>query len=126
MTLQFERKYSTQSSGAPCHVSFGFFSGFYGIILPELQIDPQPESTTQPKARGLLHMECDFAIALPYKIRLQDSASIIEDLQEENSRTLGNYLRRLQDYSRISWSTFQPRDASSILEDIWLVILGDA
>jgi hypothetical protein len=126
MTLQFERKYSTQGSGAPCHVSFGFFSGFYGIILPELQIDPQPEFTTQPKARGLLHMECDFAIALPYKFRLQDNASIIEDLQEKNSRTLGNYSRRLQDYSRISWSTFQPRDASSILEDFWLVAPGDA
>jgi hypothetical protein len=28
MTLQFERKYSTQGSGALCHVSFGFFSGF--------------------------------------------------------------------------------------------------
>jgi hypothetical protein len=40
MTLQFERKYSTQGSGAPCHVSFGFFSGFYGIRLAELQIDP--------------------------------------------------------------------------------------
>jgi hypothetical protein len=26
MTLQLERKYSTQGSGAPCHVSFGFFS----------------------------------------------------------------------------------------------------
>jgi hypothetical protein len=26
MTLQFERKYSTQGSGAPCHVSFSFFS----------------------------------------------------------------------------------------------------
>jgi hypothetical protein len=51
-------------------------------------------------------MECDFAIALPYKFRLQDNASIIEDLQEENSRTLGNYSRILQDYSRISWSTF--------------------
>jgi hypothetical protein len=71
-------------------------------------------------------MECDFAIALSYKFRLQDNASIIEDLQEENSRTLGNYSRRLQDYSRISWSTFQPRDASSILEDFWLVALGDA
>jgi hypothetical protein len=126
MTLQFERKYSTQGSGAPCHVSFGFFSGFYEIILPELQIDPQPESTTQPKARGLLHMECDFAIALPYKFWLQDNASIIKDLREKNSRTLGNYSRRLQDYSRISWSTFQPRDASSILEDFWLVVLGDA
>jgi hypothetical protein len=31
MTLQFERKYSTQGLGAPCHVSFGFFSGFSGF-----------------------------------------------------------------------------------------------
>jgi hypothetical protein len=52
MTLQFERKYSTQGSGAPCHVSFVFFSGFFGIFLSKLQMDPQPESTTQPKARG--------------------------------------------------------------------------
>jgi hypothetical protein len=58
MTLQFKRKYSTQGSGAPCHVSFGFFSRFCGIILSELQIDPQPESTTQPKARG--HISFDF------------------------------------------------------------------
>jgi hypothetical protein len=126
MTLQFERKYSTQGSGASCHVSFGFFSGFCWIFLQELQIDPQPESTTQPKARGLLHLECDFAIALPYKLRLQDNESIVEDLQEQNSRTLGNYSRRRQDYSRISWSTFQPRDASSILEDFRLIALGDA
>jgi hypothetical protein len=82
MTLQFKTKYSTQSSGALWHVSFGFFSGFCGIILPELQIDPQLESSTQPKARGLLHMECDFAIALPYKLRLQDNTGIVEDLQE--------------------------------------------
>jgi hypothetical protein len=52
-TLQFERKYSTQGSGAPCHVSFDFFSGFYGIILAELQIDPQLESMIRSKARGL-------------------------------------------------------------------------
>jgi hypothetical protein len=77
MTLQFERKYSTQGSGALCHVSFGFFlSGFFGIFLPRLQLDPQPEPTAQPKARGLLHMECDFAIALPYQLRLQDKTDI--------------------------------------------------
>jgi hypothetical protein len=52
MTLQFERKYSTQGSGAPCHVSFGFFSGFFGIFLSKLQMDTQLEPTTQPKARG--------------------------------------------------------------------------
>jgi hypothetical protein len=89
MTLQFEKKYSTQGSGALCHVSFGFFSRFYGIFLPKLQMDPQPESATQPKARGLLHMECDFAIALPYQFRLQDNTGIVEDLQERHSRTLG-------------------------------------
>jgi hypothetical protein len=71
-------------------------------------------------------MECDFAIALPYKFRLQDNTSIVEDLQERNSRTLGNYSRRLQDYSRVGLSTFHPRDASSILEDFRLVVLGDA
>jgi hypothetical protein len=71
-------------------------------------------------------MECDFAIALPYQLRLQDNTGIVEDLREQNSRTLGDYSRRLQDYSKISWSTFQPRDASSTLEDFRLVVLGDA
>jgi hypothetical protein len=89
MTLQFERKYSTQGSGAPCHVSFGFFSRFFGIFLPELQVDPQPESTTQPKARGLLHMECDFAITLPYQLRLQDNMGIFKDLRGSTRGRLG-------------------------------------
>jgi hypothetical protein len=34
-------------------------------------------------------MECNFAIALPYQLRLQDNKGIVEDLQEEHSRTLG-------------------------------------
>jgi hypothetical protein len=71
-------------------------------------------------------MECNFAIALLYKFWLQDNMSIVEDLQEGNSRTLGNYSRRFQDYSRINWSTFQPWDASSIFEDFRLVVLRDA
>jgi hypothetical protein len=126
MTLQFERKYSTQGSGAPCHVSFGFSSGFYGIILVELQIDPQLESVIQPKARGL-HSIWNAILRIAFSIwfLLQDNAGTIEDLQEENSRTLGDCSRRLQDYPRISWNTFQPRDASSTLEDFWLVVLGD-
>jgi hypothetical protein len=127
MTLQFEGKYSTQGSGAPCHVSFGFFSGFYGIILVELQIDPQLESMIRPKARGL-HSIWNAILRITFFIwvLLQDNAGTIEDFQEENSRTLGNCSRRLQDHPRISWSTFQPRDASSTLEDFWLVVLGDA
>jgi hypothetical protein len=54
MTLQFERKYSTEGSGAPCNVSFVFFSGFYGISLAELQMDPQLESTIRPKDWGYI------------------------------------------------------------------------
>jgi hypothetical protein len=127
MTLQFERKYSTQGSGAPCHVSFSFFSRLYGIILAEFQIDPQLESMIRPKAQGL-HSIWNAILRITFFIwfLLQDKVGVIEDLQEENSRTLGNYSRRLQDYSRINWSTFQPRDASSTCEDFWLVVLGDA
>jgi hypothetical protein len=40
-----------------------FQDGRFGI-----KIDPQLEYATQPKARELLHMECDFAIALPYNL----------------------------------------------------------
>jgi hypothetical protein len=55
---------SFQGSGATrLHSSVDFFSRW-----KQNQMDPQSESTTQPKARGLLHMECDFAIALPYNL----------------------------------------------------------
>jgi hypothetical protein len=123
MTLQFERKYSTQGSGAPCHVSFGFFSGFYSI----------PTSWQDFRLTLSLNLRFDLRLEgyIPYgkcdsknRIPALRQGSIIEDLQEESSRTLGNYSRRLQNYSRISWSTFQPRDASSTLEDFWLVVLG--
>jgi hypothetical protein len=66
-----------------------FLSGFFGIFLPKLQMDPQPEPTTQPKARGLLHMEYDFAIALPYQLRLQDNTGIVEDLRGHTRGLLG-------------------------------------
>jgi hypothetical protein len=101
MTLQFDRKYSNHGLGAPCHVSFGFFSGFYGIILAKLQIDPQLECAFRPKARGL-HSIWNAILRIAFSIwfLLQDKASTIEDLQEKNLRTLGNCSRRLQDYSQ--------------------------
>jgi hypothetical protein len=40
-----------------------FQDGRFGI-----KIDPQLESTAQPKAQGLLYMECNFATALPYSL----------------------------------------------------------
>jgi hypothetical protein len=71
-------------------------------------------------------MECDSSNRIFHMVSSSRQNEYYEDLQEKNSRTLGNYSSRLQDYSRISWSTFQPRDASSTLEDFWLVVLGDA
>jgi hypothetical protein len=56
-----------------------FLSGFFGTFLPRLQMDPQPDPTAQPKARGLL----------PYQFRLQDKAGIFGDLRRQHSRTLG-------------------------------------
>jgi hypothetical protein len=55
---------SFQGSGVTrLHPSVDFFQDG-----SRFKIDPQPESTTQPKAWGLLQMECDFAIALPYNL----------------------------------------------------------
>jgi hypothetical protein len=94
-------------------VSFSFFSGFFEIRLTELQIDPQLESTIRPKARGL-HSIWNVILRIEFSIWFlhQDNTSTIEDLQEKHSETLRDYSRRLQDYSKISWSTFHPRDDS--------------
>jgi hypothetical protein len=71
-------------------------------------------------------MECDFAIALPYLFQLQDNSGIVEDLQGQHSRTLGTTREDFKIAQTFSWSTFQPRDASTTLEDFRLVVLGDA
>jgi hypothetical protein len=50
--------------GLLCYTHHSIFQdGRFGI-----KMDPQLECATQPKARGLLHMECDFATALPYNL----------------------------------------------------------
>jgi hypothetical protein len=66
-------------------------------------------------------MERDSLSRIFYMVFHQDNTSTIEDLREKHSRILGDYSRRLQDYSKISWSTIQPRVDSSRLEE-----LGDA
>jgi hypothetical protein len=67
-----------------------------------------------------------FELHFPYGSFVKTTRVLFKTFKGKNSGTLGNYSRRLQDYSRISWSTFQPRDASSTLEVFWLVELGDA
>jgi hypothetical protein len=115
MTLQFERKYSTQGSGAPCHVSFGFFSGFFGIFLPKLLMDPQPEPTTQPKARGYsiwsailqshFHISFGFKTTRAFLKTFEGSTQGRLGLHEKTSRLLKHQLEYIPasgcfDYSR--------------------------
>jgi hypothetical protein len=66
-----------------------FFLRILRDILAKTLDGPSARVCNSTKARGLLHMECDFAIALPYQFRLQDDTGIVEDLQEQHSRTLG-------------------------------------
>jgi hypothetical protein len=89
MTLQFERRYSTQSSGAPCHMSFGFFSGFYGIFLPKLQMDPQPEFATQPKARGLLHWSAILQSHLHISFVFKTTRALLKTFKSSTRGRLG-------------------------------------
>jgi hypothetical protein len=103
-TTSIREKYSTQGLGAPCHVSFGFFSRFFEIRLTELLIDPQIESTIRTKVQGL-HSIWNAILWIEFSIwffiaSYQDIKSTFEDLQEKQSGTLGDYSRRLQDYSR--------------------------
>jgi hypothetical protein len=90
MTLQFERKYSTQGLGAPCNVSFGFFSRFYGIRLTILQIDAQLESMIRPKARRL-HSIWNAILQITFSIwfHCQDGASTIEGFKRRTRGRLG-------------------------------------
>jgi hypothetical protein len=60
---------SIQGSEAAGHVSSAtYFSNLleHKDRRLKIEIDPQPDSTSQPKARGLLHMDCEFN-RTPYK-----------------------------------------------------------
>jgi hypothetical protein len=80
-----------------------FQDGRFGI-----KIDPQLESATQTKARGLLHMgvilQPHFHIISTSRqvswttFQPRGSSSNIEDSFKQYSRMLKNYSKRLQDY----------------------------
>jgi hypothetical protein len=94
MTLQFERKYLTQGSRAPCHVSFGFFSGFFGKRLAELQIDPQLESAIRPKAEKL-HSIWNAILRITFSIWFLHQDNMSWGLLEKTLRLLKDQLEYL-------------------------------
>jgi hypothetical protein len=87
------------------HPSFRYFKTEDSESILTLKL----ESMTQPKAQGLLHMECDlqphFHIISTSRqmswttFQPRGSSSTIEDFSKQYLRTLKNYSKRLQDYS---------------------------
>jgi hypothetical protein len=90
MTLQFERKYSTQGSGALCHVSFSFFSGFFGIRLTKLHINPQLESTIRPKVQRL-HSIWNAILQIAFSIWffIKTTQVLLKTFESSTRRRLG-------------------------------------
>jgi hypothetical protein len=77
MTLQFERKYSTQGSGAPCHVSFGFFSpDFLGFSCQDFRWTLSQSARLNLRLRGYSIWSAILQIAPPYQLRLLDKTGI--------------------------------------------------
>jgi hypothetical protein len=71
-------------------VSFGFFSGFYGIRLAELQIDPQLECTILPKARGLHSIwNAILGIAFPYGSFVKTTQVLLKTFKRRTRERLG-------------------------------------
>jgi hypothetical protein len=66
-TLQFERESTRLKARGLLSTCPSVFSGFFGIRLAELQIDPQLESAIRPKARGL-HSIWNAIIRIPFPI----------------------------------------------------------
>jgi hypothetical protein len=90
MTLQFERKYSTQGSGAPCHVSFSFFSpDFSGYSCQGVRWTLSQSLRLNLRLGGYsiwsAILQSHFHISFGFK----DNTGCVEDLQGQHSRTLG-------------------------------------
>jgi hypothetical protein len=90
MTLQFERKFSTQGSGATCHVPFGFFSpdfsgfscqGFRWTLSQSLQFNLRLGGYSIWSAILQSHLH----ISSGFKTR----RAFFEDPRRQYSRTLG-------------------------------------
>jgi hypothetical protein len=90
MTLQFERKYSTEGSGAPCHVSFGFFSpDFLGYSCQDFRWTLSQSRRLNLRLGGYSKwsaiLQSHFHISFGYKT----TRAFLKDLRGQHSRTLG-------------------------------------
>jgi hypothetical protein len=90
MTLQFERKYSTQGSGAPCHVSFGFFSSdFSGYSCQGVRWTLNQSLGLNLRLEGYSIWSVILQSHFHISFGLKDNTSFVEDVRVQHSRTLG-------------------------------------
>jgi hypothetical protein len=88
MTLQFERKYSTQGSGAPCHVSFGFFSpDFSGYSCQDFRWTLSLSLRLNLRLGG--YSIWSAILQSHFHINFKTTRAFFEDLRGQHSRTLG-------------------------------------
>jgi hypothetical protein len=90
MTLQFERKYSTQGSGAPCHVSFGFFSpDFSGFSCQDFRWTLSQSLRLNLRLGGYSIWSAILQSHLHISSGFKTRHAFFEDLRRQFSRTLG-------------------------------------
>jgi hypothetical protein len=93
MTLQFERKYSTQGSGAPCHVSFGFFSpDFSGLSCQDFRWTLSQILRLNLRLGGYFHISFGFKTRRAFLETFEGSTRGRLGLLEKTSRLLKHQL----------------------------------
>jgi hypothetical protein len=89
MTLQFERKYSTLGSGAPCHVSFGFFSpDFSEFSCQDFRWTLSQSLRLNLRLGGYSIWSAILQSHLHISSGFKTSRAFLEDLRRQHSRTL--------------------------------------
>jgi hypothetical protein len=90
MTLQFKRKYSTQGSGAPCHMSFGFFSpDFSGFSCQDFRWTLSQSLRLSLRLGGYSIWSAILQSHLHIGSGFKTRQAFFEDLRRQYSRTLG-------------------------------------
>jgi hypothetical protein len=97
-------------------VSFGSFSGFFGIFLPKLQMNTQPESTTQPKARGYSIWSAILQSHFHISFRFKTARAFLKTFEGSTRGRLG-LLEKTLGLLKHQLEYIPAWDASTTLED---------
>jgi hypothetical protein len=107
MTLQFERKYSTQGSGAPCHVSLGFFLQILRDKIGRTLDWPSAWIYDSTLGSGAtFHMECDSSNRILHMVSFIKTTRVL--LKTFKGRTRGRLGTTWEDFKTTQGSAIVP------------------